>query len=122
MYGHLWGTPAVRAVFEERGRLQGWLVVLAALARAQAAEGVVPSEAAEAITAHATVELLDLSVVAAQTRASGHGTLGLIRALEEAKSTLIHDHIEHCLEDAIGPASREQRVTIEGFKKISRYL
>ncbi len=46
----------------------------------------------------------------------------VIRALEEAKSTLIHDHIEHCLEDAIGPASREQRVTIEGFKKISRYL
>ena len=38
MYGHLWGTPAVRAVFEERGRLQGWLEVLAALARAQAAE------------------------------------------------------------------------------------
>jgi uncharacterized protein len=46
----------------------------------------------------------------------------VIRALEEAKSTLIHDHIEHCLEDAIGPTSREQRVTIEGFKKISRYL
>lgn len=46
----------------------------------------------------------------------------VIRALEEAKSTLIHDHIEHCLEDAIGPASREQRATIEGFKKISRYL
>jgi DNA-binding FrmR family transcriptional regulator len=46
----------------------------------------------------------------------------VIRALEEAKSTLIHDHIENCLEDAIGPASREQRVTIEDFKRISRYL
>jgi DNA-binding FrmR family transcriptional regulator len=46
----------------------------------------------------------------------------VIRALEEAKSTLIHDHIEHCLEDAIGPTSRDQRATIEGFKKISRYL
>ena len=46
----------------------------------------------------------------------------VIRALEEAKSTLIHDHIEHCLEDAIGPASRDQRVSIEDFKKISRYL
>ncbi|MDQ1618200.1 MAG: adenylosuccinate lyase, partial [Actinomycetota bacterium] len=50
MYGHLWGSPAVRAVFEERGRLQSWLEVLAALARAQAAEGIVPSEAAEQIT------------------------------------------------------------------------
>ncbi len=50
MYGHLWGTPAVRAVFDERARLQSWLDVLAALARAQAAEGIVPAEAAEAIT------------------------------------------------------------------------
>lgn len=46
----------------------------------------------------------------------------VIRALEEAKSTLIHDHIEHCLEAAIGPASRDQRVIVEDFKKISRYL
>lgn len=46
----------------------------------------------------------------------------VIRALEEAKSTLIHDHIEHCLETAIGPASREQRVIIGDFRKISRYL
>jgi DNA-binding FrmR family transcriptional regulator len=46
----------------------------------------------------------------------------VIRALEEAKVTLIHDHIEHCIEDAIGPVSREQRQTIENFKKISRYL
>ncbi len=46
----------------------------------------------------------------------------VIRALEEAKSKLIHDHIEHCLETAVGPASREQRVIIGDFKKISRYL
>jgi hypothetical protein NreA len=46
----------------------------------------------------------------------------VIRALEAAKSTLIHDHIEHCLETAIGPVSREQRVTVDEFRKISRYL
>jgi DNA-binding FrmR family transcriptional regulator len=46
----------------------------------------------------------------------------VIRALEAAKSTLIHDHLEHCLENAIGPVSREQRVTMDDFKKISRYL
>lgn len=57
----------------------------------------------------------DCADVAQQLRA-------VIRALEAAKSTLIHDHIEHCLEDAIGPVSREQRITIEDFKKISRYL
>lgn len=46
----------------------------------------------------------------------------VVRALEAAKATLIHDHIDHCLEDAIGPASRDQRVTIEEFRRISRYL
>ena len=46
----------------------------------------------------------------------------VIRALDEAKSMLIHDHIEHCIDDAIGPVSREQRMTIDNFKKITRYL
>jgi adenylosuccinate lyase len=93
MYGHLWGTPAVRALFEERGRLQGWLEVLAALARAQAAEGVVPTSAAEAITAHAKAELLDLDAVAAGTRETGHSTLGLIRALADVLPPEVHRHV-----------------------------
>jgi adenylosuccinate lyase len=93
MYAHLWGTPAVRAVFEERGRLQAWLDVLAALARAQAAEGLVPAAAAEQITACARVELLDLDLVAAQTRATGHSTLGLIRALREVLPADVHPHV-----------------------------
>jgi adenylosuccinate lyase len=93
MYGHLWGTPAVRAVFEESARLQSWLEVLAALARAQAAEGVVPAEAAETITENARVELLDLDLVAEQTRLTGHSTLGLIRALEQVLPPQVHQHV-----------------------------
>ncbi len=93
MYAHLWGTPAARAVFGERARLQGWLDVLAALARAQAAEGLVPQAAADAITAHARVELLDLDVVAAQTRTSGHSTLGLVRALQDVLPEAAHRHV-----------------------------
>jgi adenylosuccinate lyase len=93
MYGHLWGSPAVRAVFEERGRLQSWLEVLAALARAQAAEGIVPGEAAEQITRLARVELLDLEQVAEQTRVTGHSTLGLIRALEQVLPAEVHEHV-----------------------------
>jgi len=93
MYGHLWGTPAVRAVFDERARLQSWLEVLAALARAQAAEGIVPAEAAEVITDLARVELLDIEMVAEQTRNTGHSTLGLIRALESVLPAEVHRHV-----------------------------
>ena len=46
----------------------------------------------------------------------------VIKALEGAKEVLIHDHVEHCLEAAMGPTTREQRATIEKFKKITRYL
>lgn len=92
MYAHLWGTPAVRAVFDEAGRLQGWLDVLAALARAQAAHGLVPAEAADRISALRADEL-DLELVAAQTRASGHSTLGLVRALAEVLPPEVHRHV-----------------------------
>lgn len=81
MYAHLWGTAELHAIFDEPARIQGWLNVLAALARAQAAEGVVSRRAADLISQHARVEDLDLERVAAGTRATGHSTLGLIHEL-----------------------------------------
>jgi len=92
MYGHLWGTPAVRAVFDEQDRLQGWLDVLAALARAQAAHGLVPTAASDRI-GELRADDLDLGLVAAQTRATGHSTLGLIRALGQVLPADVHAHL-----------------------------
>jgi DNA-binding FrmR family transcriptional regulator len=46
----------------------------------------------------------------------------VIRALEGAQATLIHDHIEHCLEAAIGPSTRADRAAIKEFKQITKYL
>jgi len=44
------------------------------------------------------------------------------KAIAAAKRILIHDHIEHCLEDAIGPVPRGRRSQIDEFKEIARYL
>ena len=44
------------------------------------------------------------------------------RAIAEAKRTLIHDHVDHCLEAALDQVGREQRTTIEEFRAITRYL
>jgi adenylosuccinate lyase len=82
LYRHLWGTEETRAIFGEQGRLQGWLDVIAALARAQAAEGVIPAAAALAIGEHARAELINLDFAADQTRETSHSVLGLIRALQ----------------------------------------
>lgn len=43
-------------------------------------------------------------------------------AITKAKKTLIHDHIDHCLEQVTGRPDRAARASIEGFKEISKYL
>ncbi len=92
-FGHLWGTPEMRAIFDERPRVQGWLDVIAALARAQAGAGLVPPEAAEDISAFARVELLDLDAVAELTRRTGHSTLGLIQVLQAVLPPRAREHV-----------------------------
>lgn len=82
LYGHLWGTDELRVAFDERPRIQSWLDILTALAEAQADLGIVPHEAAEAIADRASVDRLDLSYVAEETRRTGHSTLGLIRGMQ----------------------------------------
>ncbi len=44
------------------------------------------------------------------------------KALAQAKKTLIHDHLDHCLEAAVGPLARDKRGAIDDFKTIAKYL
>lgn len=44
------------------------------------------------------------------------------KAICQAKKTLIHDHIDHCLENTVGSLSRDQRGPIDEFKQITKYL
>jgi DNA-binding FrmR family transcriptional regulator len=44
------------------------------------------------------------------------------KAIAQAKKTLIHDHIENCLEQAVGPLARNQRSPVDEFKAITKYL
>jgi len=93
LYRHLWSTPELEAVFEERARLQSWLDILVALAQAQAELGIIPPEAALAIARGARVEALDLDLVARETRRSGHSTLGLIQGLRQALPPQAREHV-----------------------------
>ena len=81
VYGHLWGTGETRALFDDAGRTRMWLEILGALATAQGELGLIPAPAADAIAARMR-EPVDLDAVAAETRATGHSTLGLIRELQ----------------------------------------
>ncbi len=59
----LYGTEAMREVWDDRQLLQKWLDYEAALARAEAQVGLVPTEAAVEITAKARAELFDFQLI-----------------------------------------------------------
>lgn len=44
------------------------------------------------------------------------------KAICQAKKTLIQDHLDNCLEEAVGALPREQRRPIDEFKEITKYL
>ena len=44
------------------------------------------------------------------------------KAVAQAKKTLVHDHIDHCLEHTTDKDRREGRRSQEEFKLISKYL
>jgi uncharacterized protein len=44
------------------------------------------------------------------------------KAVAQAKKTLVHDHIDHCLEHAVRTNAGDGRKSLEEFKAISKYL
>lgn len=79
----LYGTPQMRAVLDGRALVQSWLDAERALARAQAAVGVIPAEAAVRISAESDAGSFDLDRLRDGIAASQHPLVPLIRALVE---------------------------------------
>ncbi len=59
----------------------------------------------------------------------GRGCLDIAQQLQavesavgNAKKTLVHDHIDHCLEHAVHDSSNGAAATIREFKAITKYL
>ena len=82
--GTLYGSDAMRAVFDETTYFQRMLDVEAALARVQGRMGVIPADAAEAIAAAAKVENLRTEDLAASARNVGYPVVGLVAGLSKA--------------------------------------
>ena len=88
IFADMFGTAAMREVFGDDALLARCVKVEAALARAQAKLGIIPAEAAEAIT-HAENSLtsghetLDLARLKGETETVGYPILPLVRQLAE---------------------------------------
>jgi DNA-binding FrmR family transcriptional regulator len=44
------------------------------------------------------------------------------KAIGQAKKTLIQDHLDHCLDDAVDQPARERRRSLQEFKLIAKSL
>jgi 3-carboxy-cis,cis-muconate cycloisomerase len=72
-------TEEMRDIFSEHNEVQTWCDFEAALARAEAAHGLVPAEAAAEITAKADASLLDLDALRDDIAAAVHPIMPFVR-------------------------------------------
>jgi 3-carboxy-cis,cis-muconate cycloisomerase len=82
--GTLYGSDAMRAIFDEGAYFQRMLDVEAALARVQGRLGIIPADAAEAIVAAAKIGNLRVEDLAASARNVGYPVVGLVAGLAKA--------------------------------------
>lgn len=87
IFGALFGTEEMRTLFSDRQRVQSMLDVEAALARAEARLGIIPQEAAAAISAAASADRLSINALAESTRLVGYPVVALVKELGRAAGT-----------------------------------
>jgi adenylosuccinate lyase len=87
----LFGSEAMRAIFNDVNLLQKWLDVEAAIARGQARAGLIPDSAAEEITRQARTEAMDAEAIKRGIDKTVHPLVSVIWQLAE-----------HCAGDAGG--------------------
>ncbi len=81
IFGALYGTDEIRALFSDHVHLQFMLDVEAALARAESKLGLIPAPVADAIGRAARVENLRLDYIADRTRRVGYPVVALVQEL-----------------------------------------
>jgi 3-carboxy-cis,cis-muconate cycloisomerase len=96
LFSGLYAHGAVAAAVDGPAWLQALLDVEAALARACAAEGLIPADAADAIAAAGRAERFDLDRIAADAADSATPVIALVGALREALPQAVAGHVHHC--------------------------
>lgn len=81
LFRDAFGTPAMRAIFEDARLLARYTEVEVALARAQGRLGVIPAQAAKEIAASCDAARLDLARLKQETEVVGYPILPLVRQL-----------------------------------------
>jgi 3-carboxy-cis,cis-muconate cycloisomerase len=81
VFRDIFTTEAMRNVFSDENRVQKYLDIEAALARAQARLGIIPQDAANEIASHCRAEKFDMAKLKAQTEKIGYPVLPVVQQL-----------------------------------------
>ena len=81
LFRDAFGTPAMRAVFDDHELIRKYVQVEIALARAEARCGVIPVAAAEEIAAKCSAATLDLDLLRRETDIVGYPILPLVKQI-----------------------------------------
>lgn len=84
IYGDKFGNAAMRAVWNERSMVQGWLDFEAALAWAQGEVGIIPRGVASRIVRHCNVRDVTPEAIAKWHARTGHVIVSLVKAFRDA--------------------------------------
>jgi 3-carboxy-cis,cis-muconate cycloisomerase len=109
VFNEFLSTPEMLDLFGAPSMLQSMLDFEAALARAQASEGLIPASAAQAIADACKVELLDVAAIVAASRSAGSLAIPLVKQLTAAVArsdaeAARHVHLGSTSQDAIDSA------------------
>lgn len=83
VFGEMFGSNKMRTIFSDEYMVQRYLDVEAALARAQAKMGIVPADAAEAISRNVDVNKVDWARLTERSEIVGYPILPLVEQLSE---------------------------------------
>jgi 3-carboxy-cis,cis-muconate cycloisomerase len=89
----VFGDEVVCELFSERALVAAWLEVEWALATTQSELGIIPVDAAAAITAEATVDKVDLARLHEQMRVVGYPILPLLEQIKAASSPVVSRYL-----------------------------
>lgn len=81
IFGNVFSTPEIRAIWSDRQRTAYFLHFEAALAKVQAKLGVIPRNAADQIVKHCDVDEMDFDELRKQTELIGYPVLPVVQQL-----------------------------------------
>lgn len=78
IFGNIFSTEAMRAVWSDENRTRHYLAFEAALAKVQGRLGIIPQEAADEIISVCDIGRIDMAKLRAQTERIGYPVLGVV--------------------------------------------